>query len=255
MRNQIAGDFDYEHGGNGYARHRRADPRIAAQVHRSLGDARTVVNVGAGAGSYEPDDRHVVAVEPSAAMRAQRPRHLAPAVDATAEALPYDDGAFDAAMAMVTVHQWPDLGRGLDEMRRVARGPVVIVTFDGDVMAQSWLGEYAPELVAVERGRMPALDRLAELLGGRVTVDTVPLPFDCTDGFGEAFYGRPERMLEAEVRAAQSAWGFVDAGVEARFVERLSADLASGAWDRRYGHLRQQPTFDGSLRLVTAVPG
>jgi SAM-dependent methyltransferase len=255
VRNQIAGDFDYERGGNGYARHRRADPRIAAQAHRCLGDARTVVNVGAGAGSYEPDDRHVVAVEPSAAMRAQRPRHLAPAVDATAEALPYDDDAFDAAMAMVTVHQWPDLGRGLGEMRRVTRGPVVILTFDGDVMAQSWLDEYAPELVAVERQRMPALDRLADLLGGRVTVDIVPLAFDCTDGFGEAFYGRPERMLEAEVRAAQSAWGFVDAGVEARFVDRLTADLASGAWDRRYGHLRQQPTFDGSLRLVTAVPG
>jgi SAM-dependent methyltransferase len=255
VRNQIAGDFDYERGGNGYARHRRADPRIAALVHRSLGDARTVVNVGAGAGSYEPDDRHVVAVEPSAAMRAQRPRHRAPALDATAEALPYDDGAFDAAMAMVTVHQWPDLERGLAEMRRVARGPVVVLTFDGDAMEQSWLGEYAPEVVAVEQQRMPALDRLASLLGGRVSVDVVPLPFDCTDGFGEAFYGRPERMLEAEVRSAQSAWGFVGAGAEARFVDRLTADLASGAWDRRYGQLRRQPTFDGSLRLVTARPG
>jgi hypothetical protein len=125
MREQSAGDVDDERRGNGYSAVRRADPRFATYVHRSLGGARTVVNVGAGAGSYEPTDRHVVAVEPSATMRAQRPRHLAPALDATAEALPYDDGAFDAAMATITIHQWPDLAKGLGELRRVARGPVV----------------------------------------------------------------------------------------------------------------------------------
>jgi SAM-dependent methyltransferase len=254
MREQSAGDVDYEQGGNGYAGVRRADPRIAAHVHRALGDARTVINVGAGAGSYEPVDRHVVAVEPSAAMRAQRPRHLAPALDATAEALPYDDGTFDAAMAMVTVHQWPDLARGLGELRRVARGPVVVLTFDGGALVPFWLTEYCPEVIETERRRMPAIDRLAELLGGHVTVETVPIAADCTDGFAEAFYARPERLLDPEVRLAQSAWSFVDADAETRFVRRLRDDLASGAWDERHGHLRTTPTYEGALRLVTALP-
>lgn len=254
MREQSAGDVDYERRGNGYAAVRRADPRFAAYVHRSLGDARTVVNVGAGAGSYEPTDRHVVAVEPSATMRAQRPRHLAPALDATAEALPYDDGAFDAAMATITIHQWPDLARGLGELRRVARGPVVILTFDADALARFWLAAYCPEVITAEQRRYPTMDRLAGLLGGRVTVETVPIPADCTDGFAEAFYARPEQLLEPAVRRAQSAWAFVDADTEARFARRLGDDLASGAWDERHGHLRTQPTYDGALRLVTALP-
>ncbi len=148
MPSRVAGDFDYESGGTGYAVHRRTDPRIAALVHAALGDARTVVNVGAGAGSYEPIDRDVTAVEPSEAMRRQRPAHLAPAVDAVAEALPFPDGSFDAAMAMVTIHQWPDAERGLRELRRVSRGPVVILTFDGDALDEFWLAEYAPELIA-----------------------------------------------------------------------------------------------------------
>ena len=147
-----AGDFDYERAGAGYARLRRTDPRLAAHVHAALGEARTVLNVGAGAGSYEPEDRYVVAVEPSAAMRAQRPAGR-PAVDAVAEALPFDDDSFDAAMAMITVHQWSDLERGLAELRRVARGPVVILTFDPDAMLDFWLADYVPEVL---RGRAAA---------------------------------------------------------------------------------------------------
>src|SRR4051794_19484486 len=135
---QPAGDFDYERGGTGYAVRRRTDPRIAARVHAALGDARTVLNVGAGAGSYEPTDRVVTAVEPSAAMRAQRPADR-PAIDAQAENLPFPDGSFDAAMAMVTVHQWPDLDGGLRELRRVSRGPVVMLTFDPDSLDRLWL--------------------------------------------------------------------------------------------------------------------
>jgi SAM-dependent methyltransferase len=168
-----AGDFDYESGGSGYARRRRTDPRIAARVHAALGDARTVVNVGAGAGSYEPRDRAVTAVEPSAAMRAQR---ATPALDATAEALPFPDDAFDAAMATVTIHQWPDLDRGLRELRRVARGPVVILTFDGEALARFWLAAYVPEVIATEQRRFPAIDRVAAVLGGDVTVTRVPIP-------------------------------------------------------------------------------
>ncbi|HEY8547967.1 MAG TPA: methyltransferase domain-containing protein, partial [Acidimicrobiales bacterium] len=235
-----AGDFDYEAGGAGYADHRRPDPRIAALVHEALGDARTVVNVGAGAGSYEPDDRHVTPVEPSARMRAQRPRHRAPAVDATAEALPFDDDAFDAAMATVTVHQWGDQERGLAELRRVTRGPVVVLTFDPAAIADFWLAAYVPELVEAEVPRFPGIAWLGERIGGggRWSATTVPIPIDCTDGFTEAFYARPERFLDEPVRRAQSAWAFVDPSVEARFVEQLTADLADGTWDAAHGHLR-----------------
>ena len=160
-----AGDFDYETHGTGYAVRRRTDPAIAAYVHAGLGSARTVLNVGAGAGSYEPEDRHVVAVEPSAAMRAQRGRHLAPAIDARAEELPFDDDAFDAAMATVTVHQWSDSMRGLREMRRVTRGPVVVLTFDGTALDRFWLAEYAPELMVAERRRYPLIESICDALG------------------------------------------------------------------------------------------
>lgn len=249
----MAGDFDYEVGGAGYAVQRRTDSRIAVLVHAALGPARTVVNVGAGAGSYEPADRTVTAVEPSAAMRAQRPSHLAVAVDAVAEDLPFADDSFDAAMATVTIHQWRDTDRGLREMRRVARGPVVVLTFDPDALDRFWLADYAPELIAAEARRYPSIDHLREVLGGPTSVLEVPVPIDCVDGFTEAYYARPERFLDPEVRRSQSAWGFVDEPAIERAVHRLRTDLASGEWDRRYGALREQAEFVGSLRLVTSV--
>ncbi len=254
VRDLPAGDFDYDTHGGGYTRHRQPDPRIAAQVHAALGDSRSVINVGAGAGSYEPGDRCVVAVEPSATMRAQRPAHLVPALDATAESLPFDDDSFDAAMAMMTIHQWPDWRAGLSELRRVARGPVVIFTFDGEALQEFWLREYSPEILEAERGRFPAIvpDVLDAVGGGRVEV--VSVPFDCTDGFGEAFYGRPEMFLDESVRRAQSGWGFVADADEQRAVDHLAADLRSGEWDRRFGHLRTAPTYEGSLRLVISSP-
>jgi SAM-dependent methyltransferase len=250
----MAGDFDYDAHGGGYARQRRPDPRIAALVHAAFGDARTVLNVGAGAGSYEPDDRYVVALEPSAAMRAQRPPGAVPAIDATAEALPFDDAAFDAALASVTVHQWSDSAKGLAEMRRVARGPVVVLTFDGDALDTLWLAGYVPELVAAERRRYPPIGEIAAAIGRTAEVLPVPIPIDCVDGFTEAFYARPEMFLQPEVRAAQSAWGFVGEAAITRAVQRLRADLASGAWDDRYGSLRTQPEFVGALRLIVGRP-
>jgi SAM-dependent methyltransferase len=251
---RIAGDFDYETYGGGYAAQRRTDPRIAALVHAALGPARTVLNVGAGAGSYEPNDRDVTAVEPSPSMRAQRPDHRAPAIDATAEELPFPDDSFDAVMAMVTIHQWPDVDRGLREMRRVGRGPVVILTFDGDALGRLWLVDYAPALMGAERRRYPAIGHIQEVLGGTSTVTDVPIPSDCVDGFTEAYYARPERFLDPAVRRSQSVWGFVDADSTAAALARLRADLESGEWDRRYGKLRSQPDFVGSLRLITALP-
>lgn len=251
-RTTAAGDFDYERGGQGYAQQRRSDPRIAALVHAALGDARTVLNVGAGAGSYEPSDRAVTAVEPSAAMRAQRPAARPPAIDATAEALPFADDSFDAAMATVTIHQWSDPDRGLRELRRVSRGPVVILTFDGTALDRLWLIDYCPELFAAESPRYPAIDHLCAVLGGPTTVAPVPIPIDCVDGFCEAYYARPEAFLDPAVRAAQSAWGFVDRGDIDRGIEALRRDLESGGWDAKHGELRRQPEFVGALRLVTA---
>ncbi|MET8151349.1 class I SAM-dependent methyltransferase [Actinoplanes sp. NPDC049668] len=249
-----SGDVDYETDGHGYALQRRPDPRIAAMIHTALGEARTVLNVGAGAGSYEPADRYVIAVEPSARMRAQRPATAAPALDATAERLPFDDDSFDAVMATVTVHQWSDTARGLAEMRRVARGPVLVLTGDGDALDRLWLAEYAPELIAAERRRYPSIAGIAAAVGSHAEIIEVPVPIDCVDGFTEAYYARPERFLDERVRAAQSAWGFVDEAATTRAVDRLRADLDSGAWDARHGHLRTQPTFTGSMRLIVGRP-
>jgi SAM-dependent methyltransferase len=249
-----AGDANYGVIGSGYTNYRQPDPHIAEFIRAALGDAKTVLNVGAGAGSYEPVDRQVTAIEPSASMRAHRPAHLPAAIDGTAEHLPFADRSFNAAMATFTVHQWSDLKQGLAEMRRVTRGPVLVLSCDPDLLERSWLHAYAPEMIAVEARRYPAMNVIGEALGGNVEVKPVPIPLNCVDGFGEAYYGRPERMLDPGARLANSAWSFVDASVGERFVDELGRDLADGSWDRRYGILRTQPFFEGSLRLIIARP-
>lgn len=247
-----AGDANYGVIGAGYTKYRQPDPHIAEFIWAALGDAGTVLNVGAGAGSYEPVDRDLTAVEPSASMRAQRPAHLPQAIDATAETLPFADNAFDASMATFTVHQWSDLAKGLAEMRRVTRGPVVILSCDPDELHRSWLQIYAPEMITVEASRYPPMAAIAAALGGDVEIRPVPIPLGCVDGFGEAYYGRPERLRDPGARLANSAWSFVDASVGERFVADLGRDLADGSWDREHGHLRSQPFFEGSLRLIVS---
>ena len=244
---------DYERAGRDYARSRRADPRIAAAIHAALGDARTVLNVGAGAGSYEPDDRWVLAVEPSATMRAQRPAHAAPAIDGRAEALPLDDDAVDAAMACVTVHHWQPAAVGLAELRRVARGPVVVLTFALEHLI-AWQRELFAEALTLEEPRFPSLDAIAEALGGTTRVEAIPVPGDCVDGFFEAYWRRPEGLLDPFVRASQSMWAVAGPEVEERCVGLLRESLESGAWDRRWGHLRTQDEYPGTLRLVVSEP-
>jgi len=250
-----AGDANYGRIGAGYARFRQPDPRIAAAIRAKLAGAASVLNVGAGTGSYEPHDLKVTAVEPSATMRAQRLPNLSRAVDARAEALPFADNSFDAAMALVTVHQWSDLRSGLKELRRVTRGQVLVMTSDPDALQRFWLRRYAPEVISVEAGRMPPLTRILEDLGGRGEVIDIPIPFDCRDGFNEAYYGRPECLLEPAARLACSSWSFIDGVAAARFEAALGTDLASGAWDAEWGPLRTAPEFDGSLRLVISWPG
>jgi SAM-dependent methyltransferase len=249
-----AGDADYGVIGVGYSAFRRPDPRIAAVVHRALGDVGTVVNVGAGAGSYESGPFEVTPVEPSRTMRDQRPARLAPAVDAPAEHLPFADGSFDAAMTTFSVHQWSDLTAGLREMRRVARGPVVVLTCDPALVRDFWLYEYAPLVLDTEARRYPALADVTAALGGRATVTPVPIPADCTDGFNEAYYARPERLLEPGARQACSAWSFIDDATRDEYVERLRQALDSGRWDAAHGAMRHLPTWQGSLVLVRAEP-
>ncbi|MDU4697815.1 MAG: class I SAM-dependent methyltransferase [Paenibacillus sp.] len=245
--------YDYDKHGTNYAGYRRTDPRIERRVLEALSSAQTILNVGSGTGSYEPKDRYVVAVEPSAVMRAQRlTRRAVPAVNAWAEALPFDDEAFDAGMAMVTLHHWTDYRKGLQELRRVTRGNVVVLTFDPEALDSFWNAEYFPELVEAERRRYPKPEEVLQALGGSGQILPVPVPFDCIDGFQEAFYGRPEAFLVPEVRQAQSAWGFLEAGVEERLLCKLSDALKSGEWDRKYGNYRTMPTLSGALRLIVS---
>lgn len=249
----MAGQVDYERIGGGYARRRCEDPRIATRIHAALGAAETVVNVGAGAGSYEPRDRWVLAVEPSTTMRAQRPADAAPAIAARAEALPLDDDAVDAAMACVTVHHWEPRAAGLAEMRRVARGPVVVFTFDLEHLP-AWQRDYFGTALEIEAPRFGTPEQVVAELGGQTRIEALPTPADCTDGFFEAFWNRPEAILDPTVRASQSLWALLEPGEEEQIVARLRTDLESGAWDEAYGHLRDMDRINGSLRLIVSKP-
>jgi SAM-dependent methyltransferase len=244
---------DYDRHGRTYAQHRRADPRIAARIRAALGGARTVLNVGAGTGNYEPDDRWVLAVEPSATMRAGRPPAAAPAIAASAEALPLEDDSVDAAMACLTIHHWSEPQRGLAELRRVARGPVVIFTLELAALPP-WQLEHLAEGLAAEGPRFAPLEQVAAALGGRTRIESIATPGDCTDGFFEAYWRRPECLLDARVRSAQSMWALLPDGAEQRIVGRLADALASGEWDARHGHLRELEEYHGSLRLVISEP-
>ena len=249
-----AGDADYGTVGEGYARYRQPEPRISCYIEKALGAAQTVLNVGAGAGSYEPLDRVVTAIEPSASMRAQRPPHLPTAIDAVAERIPFPDGYFDASMATFTIHQWSDLRAGLSEMRRVTRGPIVILSCDPDELDRFWLAGYAPEVITIEARRYPAIDMIRSILGNGTRAVPVPIPLNCKDGFNEAYYGRPEKLLDDQARLACSAWSFVDAETTANYLDHLRIDLEQGVWDEKYGHLRNQPVFEGSLKLIVSQP-
>jgi len=244
----------YDEIGHGYARLRREDPRIAARLHAALGDARTVVNVGAGAGSYEPRDRHVVAIEPSAVMAAQRPPELAPAILASAGRLPLVDDAVDAAMAVLSVHHWDDEQEaGVRELRRVARGPVAILTVDAEVGTQMWLErDYLTEVAALNREVFPSIEQLGEWLGGAVRVETVEVPRDTPDWTLLAFWAHPERVLDPAARAATSGFARMPAEVVERVVADVARDLADGTWEARNGELRALDSYDAGLRLVVA---
>jgi SAM-dependent methyltransferase len=242
----------YDEIGRGYAAVRVEDPRLARPIWDALGDARTVVNVGAGAGSYEPRDREVVAVEPSAVMIAQRSARAAPAVLAAAERLPFPDDSFDAAMAIITLHHWDDVDAGLREMRRVARRRTVVVTFDPALEADLWIArDYIREHLIHTFSSLPPISRILETFP-KAQVRPLLIPNDCSDRMFATLWARPEEYLDPQVRAATSVWQRLPDDVVRRAIDHLREDLASGEWDKRYGHLRTTPEYDAGLRLITA---
>jgi SAM-dependent methyltransferase len=248
--NVMNGAHLYDTIGTTYTATRRTEPRIAAQVWAALGDARTVLNVGAGTGSYEPTDRQVLAVEPSAVMRSQRPASAAPCVAATAERLPFADQSFDAAMAFATIHHWPDPIVGLREMRRVARRVVVFTheTSDAGWRDRFWLTrDYLPEVADLLVGR-PSLTELARAIGA--VTEPVLIPWDCADGFFEAYWRRPEAYLDENVRRGVSVWAKVGPDAEQRAVRSLRDDLASGRWSERNRDLVDLDAAELGLRLL-----
>ena len=239
----------YDTIGVNYSDLRKPDARIERVIGRALGSAQTVLNVGAGAGSYEPADRHVTAIEPSAEMIRQRGASTAPVVQGRAEDLPFGDKTFDGSMAVLTVHHWSDQEKGLKEMRRVTRGPVVVLTYDPSFRG-FWLADYIPELVTLDEAQMPRMTDYQAWLGP-VEISAVPIPHDCTDGFLCAYWRRPAAYLDPRLRAAMSLFWAV--GDVSEGLRHLARDLDSGAWARRYSELLDLEACDFGYRLVTTT--
>ncbi len=239
----------YDDIGINYADLRKPDPRIAALIAEALGNAETILNVGAGTGSYEPSDCNVTAVEPSKEMIKQRRTDAHPAVQGCAENLPFDNNHFDAAMAILTIHHWTDKARGVAEMRRVTRGPIVFLTFD-PAHSGSWLTDYIPELTALDDRQMPAMADYEKWLGA-VEITPVPIPHDCTDGFLYAYWRRPAAYLDPRIRSGSSSFWALDSTEEG--LRKLASDLESGAWECKYSDWLSLETCDVGYRLIRTV--
>lgn len=237
----------YDRIGVGYSDARTPDPYIAAQVFDALGDASTVINIGAGTGNYEPTDRHVLAVEPNAVMIGQR-TSAAPVVQAFAERLPIADASFDAALAMFTIHHWPDRDAGLREMGRVSRRQVALV-YDSSVTSTFWLADYFDGLVSERSMSNPSAAWMNEVVNVQEERPMM-VPSTCTDGFAGCYWNRPERYLDRTVQAGMSVLARLPDDVRQRGTQRLRAALETGEWDRRLGHLRELDEFDIGYRLV-----
>jgi SAM-dependent methyltransferase len=238
----------YDQIGNAYAVHRRPDPKISALIQAQLQGVSSLLNVGAGYGSYEPDNLSVVAVEPSAKMISQR-QNRSNVVQAKAEALPFCDNSFDASMAGLTIHHWQDRKKGLEECARVARKRLVILTWDPDSDG-FWLEQkYFPEILALDRKTFPSMEEFREALG-HISVYALPIPADCIDGFLGAYWHRPSAYLDPKVRMGISSFYRIGE-VETR-IEKLRRDLASGVWERKHRHLLAVDALDVGYRLVIA---
>jgi SAM-dependent methyltransferase len=236
----------YDTIGLNYANLRKPDLRIAQRIEAALGIAETVLNVGAGAGSYEPTGRHVTAIEPSAVMIQQRSDSNATVIQGSAEELPYDDKTFDASMAILTIHHWSDQEKGVMEMQRVTRDKVVFLTYDPSFRG-FWLADYFPALVTLDEAQMPQIANYKKWLGS-VEVSPVPIPHDCSDGFLAGYWRRPTAYLDERVRAAMSCFWALDDVSEG--LGKLEADLKSGAWEQRYSNILNLEELDCGYRLI-----
>jgi SAM-dependent methyltransferase len=240
-------DAKYDSIGINYARLRKPDPRIASAIERALGAAEAVLNVGAGTGSYEPTDRQLTAVEPSLEMIRQRSPMAAKAIQASANDLPFEDNSFDASMAILTIHHWPDKEAGLREMRRVTRGRIVLLTFDPS--CRPWLTDYLPELVRLDEAQMPAMSDYERWLGS-VQVEPVLVPHDCSDGFLYAYWRRPSAYLDPQIRSGSSSFWAINNAEEG--LGKLRQDLKNGEWEHRYSELLTLDAYDAGYRLIIA---
>jgi SAM-dependent methyltransferase len=243
---------DYDTRAGAYSTARIPDRRLERRIHAALGDARSVINVGAGTGAYEPTDREVLAIEPSAAMIAARPSQAAPAVQATAESLPVADRSYEAAMAILTMHHWTDVRAGLAELRRVARHRIVLFTWDPDFDDALWLTQrYFPRIREQDRVCFPRLSLIESVLGA-LDVEPVPIPYECTDGFLGSRWRRPSAYLDPQVRDGMSGFSRLTEAETATGIKRLRDDLDSGAWRERFDHLLDLDEMDLGYRLIVA---
>jgi SAM-dependent methyltransferase len=241
----------YDEIGDGYTLTRQADPRIERHIHDALGDARSVLNVGAGTGAYEPADRTVLAVEPSAVMRAQRPPGAAPCVDGLAESLPLTDDSVDAAMALMSLHHWADWRAGVKELRRVAVRRVVLFTYDPGFAERWWLGrDYLSDLARIDARRFPAIEEQAAALGDATLIEAVPIPYDCRDGFLGAYWRRPHAYLYPDIRSGISTFQLPGADSLLDGLDRLAHDLESGRWEQRNQEILERTELDLGYRLL-----
>lgn len=244
----------YNQIGSFYSQTRREDPAIYNKIIGALGNSKTVINIGAGTGSYEPRDRTVVAVEPSEVMIKQRSFQCIPSVRAMADSLPFIDKSFDASMTVISIHHWhPNQRKGIEEMRRVARNKVLIVTYDSRVCEQMWLTtDYIPETANLDRDTLPTPEDICEWLNCNTKVETIPISRDTPDWMFGSFWAHPERVLDPIARASTSGFSRQPKKVIDRVVANISRDLESGKWDEKYGHLRELVEYDAGLRIITA---
>ena len=240
--------------GSGYAQTRREDPDLYNRILASLSNSQTVVNIGAGAGSYEPRDRNVIAVEPSEIMAKQRSLGAPPVVKATADSLPLHDKSFDAAMTIISIHHWhPDQRNGIKEMCRVSRKRVVVVTIDPRVCGSMWLlSDYMPEVAELDHRIFPLPETICDWLNSETQIETVPISRDTPDWTLMSFWAHPERVLDPAARASTSGFARQPEAVIKRVVSEVSRDLKNGRWDEKYGQLRSLSEFDAGLRIITA---
>lgn len=248
---------DYgDYAAKNYSYYRQEEPEFMNIILKNIGNSKKILNIGAGLGSYEPIDikYEVTAVEPSELMCKKRPKHLSYAINAIAENLPFEDKYFDASMSIFSIHQWSNLKKGLEEMKRVTKGPVIILTNNPKLIKNFWLYDYAPLLLEKKESLYPDLNIIGSILGKDILIEKIPIPKLCLDGFNEAYYARPELLTDLDAYSTSFSWNLIDKQIRKKYLNNLKNDLKSGEWDKKYGYHRNMSHFNGSLYLIVSNP-